>query len=745
MMLGPLLRLALCASVIAWSPAHLRAAPRALAASTSADPFADARLDPAAPDRFGEPFVSVAVARHPLLAELLAALEEAVATTDDPASTDEKNGEWGDNPTGGGRERDGTWMLSEDRARVVELADRFTLTPTAAAALAGALDEEPSADTDTGASAASALARASRCARVGIARAPRFDVSLLSLPAHEEAPRLRSTQPSGTIVVYKLLFGSLEHCSLRSDRAAGWVPRPASARRVASPERAWTLLGGPPREFAAQGVPALILEVALRPPGPEICLISGDDGAPALEPPRELDDDLASALRDADDADDADADIGAAADAASARAAAVAAGTVLSGALGERVGGLDAALGEVARRVFASRAFPYDLVEELGLEHVKGLLLYGPPGCGKTLVARELARALGAREPKIVSGPEILDKFVGVAEEKVRSLFVDAEAEWAARGAASALHVVVLDEMDAICRSRGALVGDTTGVRDSVVNQLLAKMDGISTVGNLLVVGLTNRKELIDPALLRPGRFEVHVKVGLPDAVGREQILRIQMRALVGRLAPDARARALGDGEDGDGVGELARLTEGYSGAELAGVVRSASSFALARHVTQRVDGGGRRGGGAIATDPLAAARHPGAAVAGAARVVAAAADDPRAGVSLEWGDFLDALREVTPARPPSTHARRVEHARYAAWPELATLAAHWASGFDASEAAWRPPEDVHESRAFLERLAYRERAIALPLEEARCDELARHLWCYLREGPPPEMADEDG
>ena len=159
--------------------------------------------------------------------------EEAVATTDDPASTDEKNGEWGDNPTGGGRERDGTWMLSEDRARVVELADRFTLTPTAAAALAGALDEEPSADTDTGASAASALARASRCARVGIARAPRFDVSLLSLPAHEEAPRLRSTQPSGTIVVYKLLFGSLEHCSLRSDRAAGWVPRPASARRVA--------------------------------------------------------------------------------------------------------------------------------------------------------------------------------------------------------------------------------------------------------------------------------------------------------------------------------------------------------------------------------------------------------------------------------------------------------------------------------------------------------------------------------
>ena len=120
-LLGPLLRLALCASVIAWSPAHLRAAPRALAASTSADPFADARLDPAAPDRFGEPFVSVAVARHPLLAELLAALEEAVATTDDPASTDEKNGEWGDNPTGGGRERDGS---AEQLVVVLAAAER---------------------------------------------------------------------------------------------------------------------------------------------------------------------------------------------------------------------------------------------------------------------------------------------------------------------------------------------------------------------------------------------------------------------------------------------------------------------------------------------------------------------------------------------------------------------------------------------------------------------------------------------
>ena len=97
------------------------------------------------------------------------------------------------------------------------------------------------------------------------------------------------------------------------------------------------------------------------------------------------------------------------------------------------------------------------------------------------------------------------------------------------------------------------------------------------------------------------------------------------------------------------------------------------------------------------------------------------------------------------PARPPSTHARRVEHARYAAGPSSATATPPARAAASARRSSLASAEDVHESRAFLERLAYRERAIALPLEEARCDELARHLWCYLREGPPPEMADEDG
>ena len=93
------------------------------------------------------------------------------------------------------------------------------------------------------------------------------------------------------------------------------------------------------------------------------------------------------------------------------------------------IGGLDSEFASIFRRAFASRVFPPGLVERLGIQHVKGLLLYGPPGTGKTLMARQIGKMLNAREPKVVSGPEILDKFVGKSEENVRKLFADAEAE----------------------------------------------------------------------------------------------------------------------------------------------------------------------------------------------------------------------------------------------------------------------------------------------------------------------------
>lgn len=141
--------------------------------------------------------------------------------------------------------------------------------------------------------------------------------------------------------------------------------------------------------------------------------------------------------------------------------------------------------------------------------------------------------------------------------------------------------------MDAIARKRGTMTSDTTGVRDSVVNQLLAKMDGVVDAPNILVVGLTNRPELLDPALLRPGRLEVQLRVELPDLLGRRDILGIHTRQMrdAGALRDDAVRLLEDDGEKG-----LAARTEHYSGAELAGLVRSAASFALARSLEGKDD-----------------------------------------------------------------------------------------------------------------------------------------------------------
>jgi DNA polymerase III delta prime subunit len=239
--------------------------------------------------------------------------------------------------------------------------------------------------------------------------------------------------------------------------------------------------------------------------------------------------------------------------------------------------------------VVLCRANP-EAARRLGVGHVRGILLSGPPGCGKTLLARELSLMLGAREPQIVNGPEILDKFVGEAEKNIRALFAPAEIEYAQVGDASALHVIILDEMDAIARKRGSITGDSTGVRDSVVNQLLAKMDGVKEASNVLVVGLTNRPELLDPALLRPGRLEVQLRVELPDLPGRRDILRIHTRRM--REAGGMSSKVCAFVEDLDEEGLPAR-TEHFTGAELAGLVRSAASFALARTVEEEDGDGG--------------------------------------------------------------------------------------------------------------------------------------------------------
>lgn len=201
------------------------------------------------------------------------------------------------------------------------------------------------------------------------------------------------------------------------------------------------------------------------------------------------------------------------------------------------IGGLDKEFWTIFRRAFSSRIYPQDLVQKLGIRHVKGLILYGPPGTGKTLMARQIAKMLHAREPKIINGPEILNKYVGQSEENIRALFRDAELEYKSKGDNSQLHIIIFDELDAICKQRGARQ-DNTGVGDSVVNQLLAKMDGVEQLNNILVIGMTNRLDMLDEALLRPGRFEVQLEISLPDQQGRHQILKIHTKTVLNKSDP---------------------------------------------------------------------------------------------------------------------------------------------------------------------------------------------------------------
>lgn len=244
------------------------------------------------------------------------------------------------------------------------------------------------------------------------------------------------------------------------------------------------------------------------------------------------------------------------------------------------IGGLDDQFSTIFRRSFASRIYPPREIERLGITHVKGMLLYGPPGTGKTLIARQIGKMLNAVEPKIVNGPEMLNKYVGGSEENIRKLFKDAEAEYKEKGDESNLHMIIFDELDAVFKQRGSR-GDGTGVGDNVVNQLLAKMDGVDALNNILVIGMTNRKDLIDSALLRPGRFEVQLEIPLPDEHGRRQIFKIHTASMV-------KEKKLGSDVNLD---ELAAKTKNFSGAEISGLVKSAASFAINRHITQ--DGSG--------------------------------------------------------------------------------------------------------------------------------------------------------
>ena len=261
----------------------------------------------------------------------------------------------------------------------------------------------------------------------------------------------------------------------------------------------------------------------------------------------------------------------------------------------------------------------------LGLSAPTGVLLYGPPGCGKTLLARAVAAEARANFIS-VKGPELLSKYVGESEAAVRRMF--------ARAASAAPCVLFFDELDALAPRRGRGGGGEGGggggdsggaAAERVVNQLLTEMDGLASRGAVFLVGATNRPDIIDPALLRPGRLDKALYVPLPDSKGREDIMR--------RLT---RRTPLAPGSDPCAVAASAAC-EGFSGADLASLVREAGVCAI-REAVERAD---REGGGAAAS---AAGRLPPPAVA------AAAAAPPPQRLVVRDAHFRAALRSVGPS-----------------------------------------------------------------------------------------------
>ncbi|BDB12077.1 ATP-dependent zinc metalloprotease FtsH [Thermus thermophilus] len=202
---------------------------------------------------------------------------------------------------------------------------------------------------------------------------------------------------------------------------------------------------------------------------------------------------------------------------------------------------------------------------ELGAEIPKGVLLVGPPGTGKTLLARAVAGEAGVPFFS-VSASEFMEMFVGVGASRVRSLFEDAR-----RNAPS---IIFIDELDSIGRKRGAGIGGGHDEREQTLNQILSEMDGFEKDTSVIVLAATNRPDILDPALLRPGRFDRQVVVGLPSLEERKEILLVHMRG-----KPIA--------EDVDAL-ELAHLTPGFSGADLKNLVNEAALLA-ARNGEKRI------------------------------------------------------------------------------------------------------------------------------------------------------------
>ncbi|AEW44250.1 ATP-dependent protease [Serratia symbiotica str. 'Cinara cedri'] len=231
------------------------------------------------------------------------------------------------------------------------------------------------------------------------------------------------------------------------------------------------------------------------------------------------------------------------------------------------VAGCDEAKEEVSELVDYLREPSY--FQKLGGKIPKGVLMVGPPGTGKTLLAKAIAGE--AKAPFFtISGSDFVEMFVGVGASRVRDMFEQAKK--------AAPCIIFIDEIDAVGRQRGAGLGGGHDEREQTLNQMLVEMDGFEGNEGIIVIAATNRPDVLDPALLRPGRFDRQVVVGLPDVRGREQILRVHMR----RVPLDT---------DID-TSVIARGTPGFSGADLANLVNEAALFAARsnKHVVSMLE-----------------------------------------------------------------------------------------------------------------------------------------------------------
>lgn len=229
------------------------------------------------------------------------------------------------------------------------------------------------------------------------------------------------------------------------------------------------------------------------------------------------------------------------------------------------VGGMPPECIDELQNIILMRSKDNSAMKASGLKCPKGILLSGPPGTGKTNLARQLGKILGVPDSRITMkvGPEFFNKYYGTTEKRIRNLFLPAKKEQKLHGDDSQLHVVIIDEIDGILGTRD---DEDNDMENRAVNQFIAELDGPHPLNNIFVVGITNRPEIIDPAVVRPGRLHPTITIGMPTVEGRKAIFRIHTRAL-------KENNRLHDDVDFD---KLAAMTADMSGAAIEQIVKAA-------------------------------------------------------------------------------------------------------------------------------------------------------------------------